>query len=113
MRARMGAEPIRWFVEYLNPLMDEARAALASFVRCRAEDLIFIPNATQAVATVLANLEPLLNPGDELLAPGHEYPACMNNLRRAAQRTARRSSRCRCPSRFAPRTRSWKRSWPR
>jgi isopenicillin-N epimerase len=48
---------------------------------------VFVPNATQAVATVLANLEPTLKPGDELLAPGHEYPACMNNLRRAAQRT--------------------------
>jgi isopenicillin-N epimerase len=87
LRARMEREPIRWFIETQPGLIDEARAALAAFVRCRAEDLVFIPNATQAVATVLTNLEPSLRPGDELLATGQEYPACMNNLRRAAQRT--------------------------
>jgi isopenicillin-N epimerase len=86
-RARMEREPIKWFVETQPGLMDDARGALAAFVRCPAEDLVFIPNVTQAVATILQNLEPMLKPGDELLAPGHEYPACMNNLRRAAART--------------------------
>lgn len=86
-RARMEREPVKWFVETVQGLMDEARASLAAFVKCRTEDLVFIPNATQAVATVVANLEASLKPGDELLAPGHEYPACMNNLRRAAART--------------------------
>jgi isopenicillin-N epimerase len=86
-RARMEREPIKWFVETQPGLMDEAREALAAFVRCPADDLVFLPNVTQAVATILENLESQLKPGDELLAPGHEYPACMNNLRRAAART--------------------------
>lgn len=86
-RARVEREPIKWFVETQPGLMDEARKVLAKFVRCRAEDLVFLPNVTQAVATILENLEPRLKPGDELLAPGHEYPACMNNFRRTAART--------------------------
>lgn len=86
-RARMEREPIRWFVETLMPLIDQARAELAVFVRCRPEDLVFVTNATQAVTTALLNIEPTLRPGDELLAPMHEYPACMNNLRRTAART--------------------------
>lgn len=87
LRARMEREPIKWFVETLEPLMDEARTALAALVNCRPPDLVFIPNATQAAATILAHLEPTLKPGDELLTTAHEYPACMNNLRRTAART--------------------------
>src|SRR5690606_26403347 len=45
-RARMEREPIRWFVETLMPLIDQARAELAVFVRCRPEDLVFVTNAT-------------------------------------------------------------------
>ncbi len=86
-RARLEREPVRYFVESFEGMMDEARAATAAFVRCPAEDLVFIPNATQAVATVLLNIEPTLKPGDELLATAHEYPACLNNLRRIASRT--------------------------
>jgi isopenicillin-N epimerase len=84
---RMEREPVRFFVRDLEPLMDDARRALAAFVRCRAEDLVFVPNATIAVATICQNLESTLRPGDELLATGHEYPACLNSMRRLASRT--------------------------
>jgi isopenicillin-N epimerase len=87
----MEREPIRFFIELAEGLMDTARADLAAFVKCRAEDLVFVPNATIAVATVLMNLEPSLKPGDELLMTGHEYPACMNSMRRTEQRTGARA----------------------
>jgi isopenicillin-N epimerase len=87
LRALMEREPVGFFVERYPGLLDESRAALASFVGCDAEDLVFVPNATTGVATCLENLAPGLRPGDELLAGAHEYPACMNNLRRAAGRT--------------------------
>lgn len=86
-RARLEREPVRFFIESFDDLMDEARAATAAFVKCPAEDLVFVPNATQAIATVILNIEPTLKPGDELLATAHEYPACLNNLRRTAART--------------------------
>lgn len=38
---------------------------VAAFVGCRAEDLAFVPNATTALNTVIANVH--LRPGDEVL----------------------------------------------
>jgi isopenicillin-N epimerase len=88
LRARMEAEPVRFFVEDFEPLMDEARQALAAFVRCDWRALAPMPNATTAVATIVENLVETgrLAPGDEILTDDHEYPACQNNLRRAAAR---------------------------
>ncbi|MBX3362166.1 MAG: aminotransferase class V-fold PLP-dependent enzyme [Phycisphaeraceae bacterium] len=82
-RNRMEAEPIRFFVEDSWVLLDRARAALAAFVGAHATDLVPIPNATIAVATVLHHLARtgFLGAGDEVLANDHEYPACLNNLR--------------------------------
>jgi isopenicillin-N epimerase len=86
LREWMEAEPVRFFIEDYRTLMDDARAAIASFVKCDAGDIAPIANATTAVATVLHNLQaPLaLKAGDEILANDHEYPACMNILRDAA-----------------------------
>lgn len=87
LRERMEREAVRFFVRDMDGLLDESRSALAAFVKCRAEDLVFVPNATTGVATVLMNLEGELRDGDEILMTGHEYPACMNSMRRAAKRT--------------------------
>jgi len=50
-----------------------ARAALAAFVGARAEDLVFVPNATSGLNAVIRSLE--LRPGDEVLTTAHEYGA--------------------------------------
>jgi isopenicillin-N epimerase len=86
-RDQMEAEPIAFFVKHSDGLLDAARASLATFLHCRTDDLVYVPNATFAVATVLTCIEPLLKPGDRLLTNSHEYPACQHNLRRTAQRT--------------------------
>ncbi|MFA6044373.1 MAG: aminotransferase class V-fold PLP-dependent enzyme [Phycisphaerales bacterium] len=83
-RGLLEAEPVAFFVEHHEGVMDEVRAALAGFVGCDAADLALIPNASTGVATVAANLR--LNPGDEILISAHEYPACQNSLRQAAAR---------------------------
>lgn len=87
LRGLMEREPVRFFVELFDDLMYEARDEVAKFLHVRGEDLVFVPNATTAVATVLMNLEGSVKAGDELLATGHEYPACMNSMRRLAERT--------------------------
>lgn len=84
-RTRMEAEPVRFFVEELQGLMDETRDAVAGFIDCDWDDLAFLPNATTGVAVALENIG--LKPGDEILANDHEYPACLNNARRIAERT--------------------------
>lgn len=82
-RARMEAEPVKFFVIDLPGLMDEARRETAEFLRCRAGDVALIPNATQGVATVMLNvvLGGRLTRGDEILVNDHEYPACLNTMR--------------------------------
>lgn len=73
-------EPVRFFVECLEPMLDETRAALAGLLGCEGAGLAMVPNATAGVNTVLSGLE--LAPGDELLTSTQEYNACNNALRR-------------------------------
>lgn len=89
LRAQMEAEPIKFFVEDFFNLMDVARKSLGEFLLCDWQDLAPIPNATNAVATVLDSLvdSGRIAPGDELLINDHEYPACQNIFRRAARRS--------------------------
>lgn len=82
LRARMEAEPVRFLHREIEPLLDEARAALAAFVGADSDDLAFVPNATSGVNTVLRSLR--FAPGDELLTTNHEYNASRNALEFAA-----------------------------
>lgn len=83
-RERLESEPVRFFVEEHQDVMDGVREALGAFVKCRGRDLALLPNASIAVATVLENTK--LSPGDEILINAQEYPACQNTVRRAAAR---------------------------
>jgi isopenicillin-N epimerase len=85
LRAQMEAEPVRFFAIELEPLLDRARLALADFVGAEVAGLVFVPNATTGVNTVLRSLS--LQPGDELLTTNHEYNASRNALDFAAQRS--------------------------
>ncbi|MBY0112794.1 MAG: aminotransferase class V-fold PLP-dependent enzyme [Phycisphaerales bacterium] len=84
IRARLEAEPVRFFVEELHGLLDETRRGVAAFVDCDWDELALITNATVGVATALENCG--LHAGDEVLVNNHEYPACLNNARRIAGR---------------------------
>lgn len=84
LRRRLEHEPVRFFVRELEPLLDEARAALAAFVGAAPEGVVFVPNATHGVAAVLGSL--VLSPGDQLVTTDHAYNACKNALDHAAAR---------------------------
>jgi len=88
LRERLERNPIAFFVREWEPLLDEARAALAEFVGARPADLVFVPNATTGVNSVLQSLE--LRAGDELLTTSHEYNACRNALDYVAARAGAR-----------------------
>ena len=57
-------------VDYLR----QSREALAKFIHCEAEDLVYVTNPSYAMNIVAKNLE--LNPGDEVLSTNMEYGAC-------------------------------------
>ncbi|USN99024.1 MAG: aminotransferase class V-fold PLP-dependent enzyme [Phycisphaeraceae bacterium] len=85
LRARMDADPVRFFKVELEELSDRARRAIAAFVKCDATDLALVPNATFAVATVLNSVA--FEPGDEIVVTDHEYNATLNELGRICART--------------------------
>jgi len=64
-------------VDFLNRkapgLMAEARGALAEYVGCGADDLVYFPNPTTAINMVARSLK--LGAGDEILTTDHEYGA--------------------------------------
>jgi isopenicillin-N epimerase len=78
LRARMEKNAMRFFLSDLEGLLDETRAALGAFVHADPHDLVFVPNATTGVNSVLGSLE--FRAGDELLTTDHEYNACKNVL---------------------------------
>jgi isopenicillin-N epimerase len=85
LRDRLERQPVRFLVRELEPLLDQARAALAQFVGAREENVVFVPNATSGVNTVLRSLT--FAPGDELLVTDQEYNACRNALEFVAARS--------------------------
>ncbi len=89
-RARLEAAPMRFYVLDWQPELDRARAVLAEFVRAPDSQLVFAPNATTAIATVLASLRDRLAAGDELLTTSHAYRAVKNQLDRLAGATGAR-----------------------
>ncbi|MEO0631755.1 MAG: aminotransferase class V-fold PLP-dependent enzyme, partial [Planctomycetota bacterium] len=94
-RDLMEREPVTYFMKTAFELMDRSRAAVAGLIGGSAEDFVFVSNATVAVNTIFENAatglglaeDRPLGPGDEILANSLEYPACMANARRLAERT--------------------------
>jgi isopenicillin-N epimerase len=85
LRNQMERQPAEFFMGELEPLLDEARAALAQLLNVEARDLAFTSNATTGVNSVLRALEFVAN--DELLTTDHCYTACKNTLNYIAEQT--------------------------
>ncbi len=85
LREQLERQPVHFFVREWEPLIDKARSQLAEFVGANAEDVVFVPNATTGVNSILRSLQ--FSPEDELLTTNHEYNACRNALNFVAQRS--------------------------
>ncbi|MBD1863275.1 aminotransferase class V-fold PLP-dependent enzyme [Trichocoleus desertorum] len=84
-RLRLEQQPLRFLAQDLEGLLDSARQVLAEFVGADPLDLVFVPNATTGINTVLRSLH--FMPDDELLTTNHEYNACRNALDFVAARS--------------------------
>ena len=84
-QARMESQPMDFFVRLFPPALMAARENLARFVGTRAENLVLVENATQAM-NVVANSFPLAA-NDQVLLTDHEYGA----VRRIWEITCRRA----------------------
>lgn len=86
LRTRLEANPVDFFQRRYQPLLEVSRSALASFLNGDAAGLVFVPNATYGVNSVLRSLEPRLRPGCEIVITTHTYNACRNAAAETAQR---------------------------
>ncbi|KAM3101734.1 aminotransferase class V-fold PLP-dependent enzyme [Phormidesmis sp. 146-12] len=85
LRERIERQPLRFFGRDLEELLDQARIELAKFLKAEIDSLVFVPNATTGINTVLRSLR--FEPGDELLTTNQEYNACRNALDFVAERS--------------------------
>jgi isopenicillin-N epimerase len=67
-------QPVEFLGRRAEGLLDEARAAMAAYVGCSRDDLVFVPNATTGVNVVARSLP--MEPGDEVVGTDLEYGAC-------------------------------------
>jgi len=105
LRARLEAEPVRFFSRDYPDLLEATRRRAAVFLGCDPAALVFVPNATTGVNTVLRSLampgpggtDPWLRPGDGVLVLDHVYPACRNAVTWLAERCGLRVREARVP----------------
>jgi isopenicillin-N epimerase len=67
-------QPVEFLGRRAEDLLDEARAAMAAYLGCARDDLVFVPNATTGINVVAKSLA--LEPGDEVVGTDLEYGAC-------------------------------------
>src|SRR5205823_5483039 len=85
VRAELEEEPVRFFERTFPAALDAARSEVATFVRARFEDVVFVQSTTSGVNAILRSLD--LEPGDAVLMTDHSYAACKNTLEYIAART--------------------------
>ncbi len=81
----MERQPLQFLAREFETHLDRARKCLAEFVGADFENLVFVPNATAGVNTVLRSLS--FQPGDELLVTDQEYNASRNALNFVAEKS--------------------------
>lgn len=84
----LNENPMEFYLRRYEPLLEQARGALAGFVGCTPGDLVLVDNATSGMS-ILASHFPL-QAGDEVLITDHEYiPVTRMWQRRCEQAQAR------------------------
>lgn len=73
LRAQLEAEPVRFFVRELEPMLADVRARVASFVGADPDDVVFVRNATEGCNAVLRSMA--IEPGQTIVRTSHGYGA--------------------------------------
>lgn len=67
-------EPVQFIAVKANEYLLQSRKALATYIHCDPDDLVYVTNPSYATNIVTKSLQ--LNPGDEILTTNLEYGAC-------------------------------------
>ena len=74
LQKSLELRPVQFMQEDLYSLLDRSRAALASYINCNKDDIVYVSNPTSAVGNIINNV--VLDPGDEVLSTNLEYGSC-------------------------------------
>ena len=85
---RLERQPVEFLGRQAGALMAQARGALADYLNCEADEIVYFPNPTTAINMVARNLA--LSPGDEILTTDHEYGAMDRTWRYVCQKVGAR-----------------------
>lgn len=86
LRTLMESNTMQFMLHTYQPELERSRNVLADFLGADAEGLVFVPNATYGVNSVLRSLETTFAPGAEILVTNQTYNACRNAAVVSAQR---------------------------
>jgi isopenicillin-N epimerase len=77
-RRKMEAQPTRFFARILPDALREMASVLAKALSVKADEVVFVPNATTGCNAVLRSMD--LREGDEILHASHVYNAVRNTM---------------------------------
>jgi isopenicillin-N epimerase len=77
-RRKMEAQPTRFFARILPDALRETASVLAKALSVKADEVVFVPNATTGCNAVLRSMD--LREGDEILHASHVYNAVRNTM---------------------------------
>ena len=70
---KLELEPVKHLAYDIFPLLEKSRKSLSDYVGCHMDDVVFTPNPSTALNTVIKSLN--LKSNDEILSTNHEYGA--------------------------------------
>lgn len=86
LRSEMERNPVGFMLHTYQPLLEESRKVLGGFIGADTDGLVFVPNATYGVNSVLRSLESTLRRGGEIVVTNQTYNACVNAATVTAER---------------------------
>jgi len=89
-------EPVEFLSRRAGDLLQVSKAALAGYVGCSADEIVFVPNATSAMNMVARSLR--LAEGDRVVITNHEYGAMDRLWQLVCERSGATLVRCRLPT---------------
>ena len=78
-------EPVKHLAHDVFEYLEKSRESLGNYINCNKDDVVFSPNPSTALNTVIRSLD--LNDGDEILTTNHEYGALDKTWRYICKKT--------------------------
>lgn len=74
LQLEMERDPVQFMMFRSNDYFEQSRKALAEFIHCHPDDVVYVTNPSYAVNIITRSMD--LKPGDEILTTNLEYGAC-------------------------------------